>query len=131
MSTPAGSVVSWEEGAVVRAAPFHSCHYLADSRALLCHLQGMKFPCHLPSSSTSGKRLEMQQDHNYHSHVTALTNTLGMTNITPIQLAKGLITVCHVEMNVMALKRRCIVSVASKRRMNASTSASQARVLFM
>lgn len=76
----------------------------------------------------------MQRDHNYHSHVTALTNTLGMTNITPIQLAKGLITVCHVKMNVMALKRRWIVSVASKRRRDASrdasTSASQARVFI-
>lgn len=55
----------------------------------------------LPSSSMAGKRLEMQRDHNYDSHVTALTNMLGMANITPVQLAQGLITVCHVEMNVI------------------------------
>lgn len=66
----------------------------------------------LPSSSMARKRLEMQRDHNYNSHVTALTNTLGMTNITPIQLVKGLINVCHVEMNVKALKRRRTGSIA-------------------
>lgn len=66
----------------------------------------------LPSSSMARKRLEMQRDHNYNSHVTALTNTLGMTNITPIQLAQGLTTVCHVESNVMALRRRWMGSIA-------------------
>lgn len=67
----------------------------------------------------------MQRDHNYNSHVTALTNTLGMTNITPIQLAQGLTTVCHVEITVMALKRRWMGSIAR------TLQHLQARILFM
>lgn len=111
MSTPAGSVVSWEEGAVVHGIPFTLAVSRRQPRFTVSFARNEIF-LPLPSSSMAGKRLEMQRDHNYNRHVTALTNTLAMTNSTPIQLAKGLITVCHVKMNGMALKRRCIESSA-------------------